>query len=122
MIFKNKMYDVLKFVSMVALPAGTALYFGLAQLWSWDHTAQIVGSLALVSTFLGSVLQLSSVKYNNSPAGTDGYLAAKGLDPDTGNPDLKLIFTKLPNELMDKKNVRLKVGHPPEPKEEPDHV
>jgi hypothetical protein len=119
MILKNnKVYDVLKFISMIGLPAFAAFYLGMAQLWNWEHTDQIVGSLALLSTFLGAVLQISAAKYNNSAASHDGYVATTGADEDTGNPDVKIVFNKLPNELMDKKTVRLKVGHPPVPKEE----
>lgn len=119
MIFnKNKVYDVLKFISMVVFPAFAALYLGLAQLWNWPNAEQVVASLALISTFLGTVLQISAVKYNNSDAGTDGYLGAQGVDADTGHPDLKLTLTKMPGELMDKKHIRLKVGQPPAPKEE----
>lgn len=122
MIFsKNKVYDILKFISMVVIPAVAALYLGLANLWNWDHTTEVVGSLALFSTFLGTLLQLSAVKYNNSDASTDGYLGATGVDPDTGNPDLGLTLTEHPKVLMKKKTVRLRVGTPP-PAPEPEEL
>lgn len=62
----NKVYDVLKWVAMVVLPAIGALYFGLAGIWGFPYGEQVVGTIAVVETFLGTVLQISNVKYKNT--------------------------------------------------------
>lgn len=60
----NKVYDVMKWIVMIVLPATGGLYFGLAGIWGFPYGEQIVGTIALVETFLGSVLMISSSQYN----------------------------------------------------------
>lgn len=59
----SKVYDVLKWICIIGLPALGALYFGLAQIWGFPYAEQIVGTLSLVETFLGAVLGISSLTY-----------------------------------------------------------
>lgn len=68
MKMSNKVYDVLKWIAMVVIPALGALYFGLAGIWGWPYGEQVVGTLTVVDTFLGVVLGISSVQYNKSNA------------------------------------------------------
>lgn len=63
MKLSNKMYDVLKWVALVALPALSALYLGLAELWGLPAGQQVSGTIALVDTFLGALLGISSANY-----------------------------------------------------------
>lgn len=70
----NEMYDFLKKVAQYWLPALGALYFGLAQIWGLPNAEQVVGTVAVVDTFLGVVLGYSSQKYNQSDAKFDGAL------------------------------------------------
>ncbi len=60
----NKMYDVLKWITMVVLPAIGTLYFALAGIWGFPFAEQICGTITAVVTFLGVVLGISSVQYN----------------------------------------------------------
>lgn len=113
MLLKNKVYDSLKWITLIVIPASNALYLGLAQLWNWGNAAEVAGSIALVDTFLGAVLQLSSRTYNNSEQAVDGYLGATGVDPDTGHPNLALTVTTDPKQLLEGKTARLKIGSPP---------
>ena len=52
----NKMYDVLKWIAMVVLPAIGTLYFALAGIWGFPYAEQICGTITAVVTFLGVVL------------------------------------------------------------------
>ena len=63
---KNKTYDVLKYIAMVALPALGTLYFALAGIWGLPYGEQIVGTITAIDTFLGAILMISTSKYNNS--------------------------------------------------------
>lgn len=60
----NKMYDWLKWIAMILLPAIGTLYFALASIWGFPYAEQIVGTITAVDTFLGVVLGISSAKYN----------------------------------------------------------
>ncbi len=60
----NKVYNVLKKVSMVVLPASAALYSALAGIWGLPYGEQIVGTITAIDTFLGAVLMISTSQYN----------------------------------------------------------
>lgn len=55
----DKVYNVLRLLVTIVLPAISALYVGLAALWGWGYVPQIVGTIALVTVFLASVLGIS---------------------------------------------------------------
>ena len=59
----NKLYDVLKWVAMVLLPALGTLYFALAGIWNLPMGEQVVGTITAVDTFLGVLLGISTVQY-----------------------------------------------------------
>ena len=59
----NKVYDVLKWIAMVVLPAIGTLYFALAGIWGFPYAEQIGGTITAVVTFLGVVLGISSAQY-----------------------------------------------------------
>ena len=75
----NKVYDILKYIAQIVLPAIGTLYFALAGIWGFPYGEQIVGTIVAVDTFLGALLGISTAKYNKSlcadidhPEGTDG--------------------------------------------------
>lgn len=68
MKMSNKVYDVMKWIVMIVLPAIGGLYFGLSNIWGFPYGEEIVGTIALVETFLGSVLMISNTKYNKQGA------------------------------------------------------
>ena len=67
----DKVYDLLKWVCLIALPAGGVLYAALAGLWGWPYIKEVVGTLAAVETFLGALLGISTAQYNKG-GGNDG--------------------------------------------------
>ena len=60
----NKLYDALKWVAMVLLPALGTLYFALAGIWNLPMGEQVVGTITAVDTFLGVLLGVSAAQYN----------------------------------------------------------
>ena len=62
----NKLYDVLKWIAMVVLPAIGTLYFALAGIWGFPFAEQIGGTITALVTFLGIVLGISSSQYNKN--------------------------------------------------------
>lgn len=63
MIFSDKVYNILKWVAQILLPAGGTLYFALAGLWGWPFPEQIVGSIMAIDAFLGVLLGISTANY-----------------------------------------------------------
>ena len=64
MIFNNKVYDVLKWICLVVLPALSAFYIGLGQFWNIPYPSQISGTIMLVDALLGALLGISSIQYS----------------------------------------------------------
>lgn len=59
----NKVYDVLKWIAQLLLPAIGTLYFALASIWGFPYGEQIVGTITALDAFLGAILKLSSDSY-----------------------------------------------------------
>jgi len=61
----NRVYDTLKWIALVLIPALASLYFGLSKIWGFPMGEEIVGTLTTIDTFLGTLLGISNVKYKN---------------------------------------------------------
>lgn len=59
----NKMYDILKYIAQIVLPALGALYFALSTIWGFPYGEQIVGTITAIDAFLGALLGISTVQY-----------------------------------------------------------
>lgn len=59
----NEMYDRLKFIAQIILPALGTLYFALASIWGLPYGEQIVGTITAVDAFLGACLGISTKQY-----------------------------------------------------------
>lgn len=59
----NKVYDILKWIAQIVLPALGALYFALAQIWGLPFGEEIVGTITAIDCFLGAILGISNVQY-----------------------------------------------------------
>ena len=60
----NKVYDVLKYIALIALPAITTFYGVLSSTWGWNYTEEILTTLTAFDAMLGTLLKLSTIKYN----------------------------------------------------------
>lgn len=111
-LLNSPLYDKLKFLAMILLPALGALYFGLAGIWGLPNADKVVGSIMVIDLFLGTLLGISGAQYKNLPVSHDGFLSSSGVDPDTGIPNLALTITKPPEDLLAGDTVLLKVERP----------
>lgn len=59
----NKLYDVLKWIAQIWLPALASLYFAIAQIWGLPYAEQIVGTITAIDAFLGALLGVSTIQY-----------------------------------------------------------
>lgn len=66
MMMSNKVYDVLKWITMYLIPAAGTLYFALSSIWGLPYGEQILGTLSAIEIFLATILGISTSKYNKS--------------------------------------------------------
>lgn len=64
MKISSKTYDVLKWLFSVFLPALTALYLTLSNIWGWPYSEAIGASAAAVIAFGCTILGISSINYH----------------------------------------------------------
>ena len=60
----NKVYDVLKYVAQIVLPALATLYFMLAQVLKLPYSEDVTDVIVAIDAFLGTVLKISTNSYN----------------------------------------------------------
>ncbi len=60
----DKVYDVLKWITMIVIPALATAYVGLAAVWAWPYADEIAKTAAVVCTLLGALLGISTAQYN----------------------------------------------------------
>lgn len=59
----SKVYDILKWVDLIVLPALGTAYAGLATIWGFPYPEEITGTIMVVCTLLGALLGISSSTY-----------------------------------------------------------
>jgi len=64
MMLSNRTYDILKWCVMIAIPALTTAYVGLAAVWGWPYAEEVAKTSAVVCTLLGALLGISTAQYN----------------------------------------------------------
>ena len=65
----NKIYDVLKWIVAIVLPATATLYTALGGIWALPFVDEIPATIVAIDTFLGAVLMISSMNYNKDNYG-----------------------------------------------------
>lgn len=63
MKLNDTVYDILKWLVIIVLPACATLYAALASVWGWPFAEQVTTTITAVDTFLGAVLCISTVNY-----------------------------------------------------------
>lgn len=63
MIMNNKVYDALKWIALIVLPAIAILYESLAGIWGLPYGEQIPDTITAIDLFLGVVLGVSNATY-----------------------------------------------------------
>lgn len=106
-VFTNKLYDRLKFVALVLLPALGSLYFGLSGIWGLPNAEKVIGTITLVDTFLGVVLHLSNQQYYKKDSNFDGTLHVTDEEP----PQVLAEFKTDPADLPGKHSVEMNINH-----------
>ncbi len=67
MIIKNnKVYDVLKVIALVWLPAFVTFYLTVSGIWDLPYAKQVAGTITAFATLLGALLGISSKQYKEA--------------------------------------------------------
>ena len=64
MKLSNKVYDTMKWLAIIVLPALATLYTALSAVWAWPYSEEVVTTVTAVDTFLGAVLCISTATDN----------------------------------------------------------
>ena len=64
MRMSNKVYDILKYIAQIVLPALATLWATLGKIWGWPLVTEIAATICAVDTFMGVLLKLSTDQYN----------------------------------------------------------
>ena len=64
MILNNKVYDVLKFIAQIVLPAVPTFYISIAGIWGLPYGEEVSGTIMAIDTLLGALLMISTNSYN----------------------------------------------------------
>lgn len=67
----NKLYDTLKWIATVGLPAITALWLTVGQIWQIPYTEAIGATMAAITTCACALLGISSIRYQLNKKGGD---------------------------------------------------
>ena len=73
MKLNNNIYNILKWITLVVIPALTTAYVGLSAVWGWPYATEIAKTSAVVCTLLGALLGISTASYykDESQSGSD---------------------------------------------------
>lgn len=78
MILSNKVYDILKFIAQIVLPAVATFYITIAGIWGLPYGEEVSGTIMAVDTLLGAVLMISTNSYNKKVTSEDANEEKKG--------------------------------------------
>ena len=62
----NKLYDILKWLTLIVIPALAPAYVGLSAVWGFPYADEIARTACVVCTLLGALLGISTAEYNRN--------------------------------------------------------
>ena len=65
-MLKNKVYDVLKWIALICIPALATFYVALAPVWNWPFADEVAKTATAVCVLLGALLGISTAQYNKA--------------------------------------------------------
>lgn len=107
----GKLYDVLKYVTIIGFPALAAFYGSLGDIWGLPKTTEVVGTILTLQVLLGALLVLNQVGWRNSDARYDGVIDPMSANAQTSSTALTLSTDEY--DAANQKEVVLKVKQAP---------
>lgn len=59
----SKVYDVLKWIALICLPALATFYGVISKIWGLPYGVEIVSTITAVATLIGALIGVSTVNY-----------------------------------------------------------
>ena len=66
MKMSNSLYDILKFIAQIVLPAIATFYVTIASIWGLPLGDEISRTVMAVDTLLGAILMISNANYKTA--------------------------------------------------------
>lgn len=64
----NKVYDILKWISIIVLPAISTFIVVISKIWGWGDLGSLIAqTITAVAVLLGTILGISNYKYTHDP-------------------------------------------------------
>lgn len=63
-MLSDRLYQILKWLCLVALPALGTLWFTLSSIWGWPYGEAVLGTISAIATFIGVLIGVSTIQYN----------------------------------------------------------
>ena len=63
-MLSNRVYDILKWCTLVLIPACASAFVGLDSVFGWGYGDIVAKVSAIVCTLLGALLGISTAQYN----------------------------------------------------------
>lgn len=83
MIIKNeRIYDILKWLQRVVIPAVIACYLGIGMRLNWPNTETVAFIATTINTTLGIILGVDQVNYNKAMLELQKKASEEELDDD----------------------------------------
>lgn len=105
----NKVYDFIKFLTVVFLPALGTLYFALSQMWGLPAGEAVLGTMMAVQVFIAAIIGISTKQYEESGA---KYVGEINVTDTIDKTVFSLDYDGDPEELKDKKEAVFKINPP----------
>ena len=72
MVLNNKLYDFLKWLLLIVVPAFEVCLNAMAAAWHWDIPLEAINiSISAIATFIGVCIGISTTAYNAEGKGKD---------------------------------------------------
>jgi hypothetical protein len=65
-MLSNKVYDVLKWSCIIALPALSVLIQAVCSIWNLPYGNQLATTVTAIATFIGALLMISNANYKKA--------------------------------------------------------
>ena len=72
----DNVYTILKWITMICLPALATAYVGLAAIWGFPYADEVAKTTAVICALLGALLGISTATYYKD----NSYLDEEGED------------------------------------------
>ncbi|MCL2631527.1 MAG: phage holin [Coriobacteriia bacterium] len=76
----NTLYNILKWLAILAIPACGTAYLALSKVWGLPHGIEIAETCIIAQTLLGALLGISTANYNANKFDESESKSTEGTD------------------------------------------